>query len=120
MALADLIEQLTDATGPDTLLDQSIALVVGFKRTVDKGGNSRKIYWEPPYSGEKSRIPPAFTDSIDVALSLSRIVGSFQRGGVSWNDKGKCTLNDGPVHHAATPALAICIAILSTMDDDAH
>ncbi|MFQ6184362.1 hypothetical protein [Sinorhizobium meliloti] len=119
MAVSDLIQELESTKEPSRETDARIALTFGWQRRVEvaEGATkSRKVSWIHPESGE-NRLP-AFTFSVDAALELLDLVAKKSHGGVSWvvNEAGvTCTVkvNEGPYYHAATPALAICVAALS-------
>ena len=129
-ALADLIQRLTEATGPDRTLDCAI-------HAIKLGGELRRV--EPP-TYEATRyfcnpnpdidwigydllnVAPAYTASLDSALTLVP-EGMGWRAGSRKNDLGEWehfsrieeVLQVRPPwnwHHAATPALALCIASL--------
>ncbi|ASP90808.1 hypothetical protein [Sinorhizobium meliloti] len=118
MAVSDLIHELESASEPSRETDAKIALLFGWQRRVETSEGatkSRRVSWINPASGE-NRLP-AFTFSVDAALELLELVAEKSHGGVSWivNEVGvTCTVkvDEGPYYHAATPALAICVAAL--------
>ncbi|MGH0280733.1 BC1872 family protein [Sinorhizobium meliloti] len=118
MAVSDLIVELETAGEPDRGTDAKIALLFGWQRRVEAAGGatkSRKVFWLHPKTGE-NRLP-AFTYSVDAALELVDLVSPKSYGGVSWATDSKgvtCTVkvSEGAYSHAATPALAICVAAL--------
>lgn len=77
MSLSKIITYLERADGPNRGLDQSIALQVGYRLSIDQGlldgERDRKIwrFGEPP---KEVRLPE-FTKSADAALDLTQLVG---------------------------------------------
>ncbi|OAP39523.1 hypothetical protein ATC00_09770 [Sinorhizobium americanum] len=125
MKLDELLKELENATGPSRALDAAIGKIVGYKRKVEYRRSSqtgepvRKVFWVVP-SGEDYVRMPAFTGLLDAAIDLATTIVVGCRGGVSYVD-GTATarINNGPYFFGATPALAICIAALSTrLDSD--
>lgn len=118
MAVADLISELENTAKPSREIDAKLALVFGWQRRVEVAegvATTRKVSWLHPINGD-NRLP-AFTFSVDAALELLDLVAKNSHGGVSWvsDENGViCTakIDDGLPHHAATPALVICVAAL--------
>ena len=94
--LADLIARLEKATGPDRRLDFSIAQAVE---------NAGPMEW-------RANGFPYYTSSLDAALTLVPDCTPWAAG----EDEDGTGCADIPRHrvlvHAATPALALCIAAL--------
>lgn len=118
MALPDLIIELENATGPDRKLDTAIALFAGYKRKVEHVTETpgkepvRRVLWVMPGGGDATRVP-YYTSSIDIAFELAQTIAPFNAGGCSWVEgRGHAKINDGQYCHAATPAIALCIAAL--------
>ncbi|MDE3814292.1 hypothetical protein I7I49_29395 [Sinorhizobium meliloti] len=118
MALPDLILELENAAVPDRRLDTAIALVVGYKRKVEHVTQTpgkepvRQTLWIMPGGGEQPRVP-YYTSSIDAAYELAQTIAPNNAGGCSYDGgRGRAKINDGQYCHAATPALALCVAAL--------
>lgn len=115
MALIDLINELQQATGPSRRLDLGIAVAVGYRRTetdriATEGETVPRNLWLVPNGKAVDRVPN-FTESIHQANLLAE---EFSKTvAISW-EPGTATakVGDGPYCQAATPALALCIAIL--------
>ncbi|MBP2233695.1 hypothetical protein J2Z31_000185 [Sinorhizobium kostiense] len=119
MDLNELLPELEKATGPSRILDAAIGRLVGYKRKVEyrksnrTGGTVRRVFWIVP-SGDDFVRMPHFTDSLDAAVELASIIVADRLRGVSWvNGTATACIDDGAYYHGATPALAICIAVLS-------
>lgn len=118
MALPDLILELENAAGPDRRLDTAIALLVGYRRKVEHITEAhgkepvRQVLWVVPGGGDTAKVP-YYTSSLDTAYELTQLVAPLNEGGCSWvGGTGHAKINDGPHCHAATPALALCVAAL--------
>jgi hypothetical protein len=117
MAISDLILQLLHAKEPSEELDISIGIVMGYKQYVSSEKENskeqeRKVVWLAP-SGDKSRLP-AFTAKIDDAYLLAQRLAPSCIGGVSWDlQGGTAKIGDSRYFTANTPAIALCIAVLS-------
>ncbi|PDT47339.1 hypothetical protein CO661_14245 [Sinorhizobium fredii] len=77
MALEKIIAALENLEGPDRQIDQSIALQVGYTLSINPallpGERERKNWWfgSPP---KEVRLPK-FTESIESAIDLAKLVG---------------------------------------------
>lgn len=125
MAIADLIQELENLKEASRELDAKIALLVGWQRKVEytqeNGEALRNVIWF--LRGERASRLPRFTLTIDSALELVDLIAPRSTGGVSWvngtdGPSGTAVINDGPYCHAATPAIALCIAALKIRDAD--
>ncbi|WP_085026778.1 hypothetical protein [Ensifer aridi] len=119
MAVADLIQELENLKHASREVDVKIGLLVGWQRKVEytseNGEALRNVIWF--LHGERTARLPRFTETIDSALQLVDLVAPQSTGGVSWSQgtdgaNGTAIINEGPYCHAATPALALCIAAL--------
>lgn len=122
-----LLERLEKAAGPDTQLDSDIMWELS--EWVNVGGWRRKHKVTGQTEGYTYRLAPAYTSSLDAAMTLKpknawfEIIESPGAEGssfycvVTWITKtldGKRTLFANPSSRAMapTPALALCIAAL--------
>ena len=120
MEIAELIERLEKATGPDRKLDDDIAISHGW--TFEKMKRDARPYWREPGQTEwfaRSRSgPPAYTSSIDAALTLvpEGMDWSISSYGGTFIHPG----NDAPVirGEGRTPVLTLCVAALRARIDD--
>lgn len=124
----ELIARLEAATGPDRELDAAIALAVGYTTYPDGYGDGNE--WIDPQGNHLPRAvrmgaqPPKFTASIDAALTLVPDgclwgAGDEDCTGRPWAwclPPGR-SWDDADNSYAATPALAICIAVLKARGD---
>jgi hypothetical protein len=121
VALESIIDALSRATGPDRRLDIEIALLVGYRRKIEHVSDGpdlepvRRVLWIPPTKNDPEMIPH-FTKSLDNAYDLAQTIAPGSVGGCSWeNGSATARIDDGPYCAAATPALALCIAVLHTV-----
>ncbi len=139
--MKDLIARLEKAEGPDRELDGEIAVAIGvdlpepmgdappyLKTPTMADGCAAGTYWLVQRSGMSLRTAPAYTASIDAALTLVPDAlckepswWGVQRGGLTyfhaWVGSGmeRYDTNNNFTEHwaqANTPALALCIAAL--------
>lgn len=109
---ADLIAKLEAATEPSRELADEVLLACGWSYNQFNG------YWYPTKEHMKHHAEPRYLfdrqpnplTSIDAALTLVL-------GGMDWvigggSKQGAACINGGCVEVAATPAIAICVAIL--------
>lgn len=123
MTLPHLIEELEKATGPDRMLDKEIGEYLGWKvfaaGVATAGGDPHWVCNTPMGRGAL----PAFTSSIDAALTLvPEGYGFYLRGDYSGAGAGLSfpdAYNVTPGHvEAATPAIALCIAALRARQEE--
>ncbi|MCA1439322.1 hypothetical protein I6F07_03595 [Ensifer sp. IC4062] len=122
MGFASLIEDLGNLQAPNRRADERIALAIGMRERRqtfrEKGEIKEQVYW---YLGEKAfpRIP-LFTSSLDAAMVAVEMVAPFTLG-VAFRrfGKGSAVLNEGEHFDAATPAIALCMAVLKEMENKA-
>lgn len=136
-----LIEALEKATGPDGHLDAEIAKHVGIERRprwLSEAGAYSGCEWlvgHPGGSDPWERNPPAYTASLDAALTLVpdgylwdvSLARYYHNGVEDWNaeggrlfyaasvrpDRGVININElYEWDQSPTPALALCIASL--------
>lgn len=114
--MKDLIERLERATGPDSELDEAIALVLGW--THQKMRGDAKPYWRKPGVTEyyMRSIVPAYTASLDAALTLvpEGWMWDVSSSGCAWimrNDDSICD-SQIVIGGVKSPAIALCIAAL--------
>ena len=115
-----LIERLESAPEGSRELDGEIALLLGWKKTIDGFYNSR---WKDPAGQLQGNIPPAFTTSIDAALTLVPEGWRWDIG--PWDDQIRAEIwnhtedetKEQYCGFASTPALALCIAALKARSD---
>lgn len=110
MALVNLIEELEAAKRSNAKLDEALAIVAGYKRTVDE---HQRVKWTGPGETSPSSLP-AFTKNIDSAVKFTKLLGPADVAGCSWEPgKAAARIGDGPLVTAANPAMALCVAALT-------
>lgn len=119
MAIADLIEDLQNLTGPDRSIDKDIAMATGYKRKIDETGGAKVVTWHhrsEPHE-ELTKLP-RFTENLDDAYNLVNRVFPYRHGGFVYfpDGKGRATLDGIPACDGANPAIAICVAILTAIE----
>lgn len=119
MNIDDLLQALKTSDGPDRALDEEIAQVAGWKKHEEPfkdpatGEQKKRTLWLVPKKNNAGRLPQ-YTADIQEAWRLSQALMPGNVGGFGWEDgMAHARINDGPYVRAATPAIAICIAILS-------
>lgn len=114
MDIYEVIRSIEASEGPHRKLDQGLALLVGYRLEIvnDADGIAHKVWYEPG-SATVVRLP-AFTSTVDHALKFAKMIDADEFvGGVAWGPEGfKAQIEGGPQCHAATPALAVCLAAL--------
>lgn len=119
MAIADLIDDLQNLTGPDRGIDKDIAMVAGYRRKIDESTGAKVVTWvhrsEP--NVELSKLP-RFTENLDDAHRLATGMFPGRDGGVVYfpDGTGRATLDGIPACDGASPAIAICIAVLTAIE----
>lgn len=119
----ELIDKLRKCTGPDRGLDGRIAMVLGFRKKVEKitdasGQEKNKTVWLVPV-GEQTVKIPFYTSKLDDAYAFATTIAPGQPiAVVSMKGAGRAAVGDGGNFKAATPALALCIAALNTIKSD--
>lgn len=125
MELQEVVSQLKRLDAPSRRVDGEIAQLLGWtKKTASfshqqSGEEKQSIVWFPPGTSTEGSIPK-FTSSIQDAVNLGQMICPHDVGGFSW-EPGFATarFGDRPIYKAATPAIAICIAALSSRFDTA-
>ncbi|SFB59615.1 hypothetical protein SAMN03159496_05564 [Rhizobium sp. NFR07] len=109
---------LKSATNPARSLDGAVAEAIGWSRQVEKrrdsesGETIKTTIWFMA-DGRKAAKLPYYTANMQHAFDLAQQFAPDNFGGCSWEDgKGSARLNDGPYVQAATPQIALCIAVL--------
>lgn len=117
----DLIARLTAATDGTREMSDDFARVMGWKR---ESVNDIITGWEPVWkspSGRTRATTPDFTRSVDAALSAIP-TGWFTNNAYE-NPLWNWVLCSGRLYSegvAATPALALCVAVLRAMASDSE
>lgn len=109
--MRELIERLEKATGPDRELDEAIHAATN----------------KPLRAGLRWGNIPNYTASIDAAVALTERVLPDVGWSVATNriDRRRVArlwtgeIDDGKAHAGASPAIALCLAILKAMEDRA-
>jgi hypothetical protein len=110
MDLTSLIAALSSLEGPDREIDAEIAAAVGYR----KSASPQK--WVEPKDDREVNLP-AFTGSVDIAYQLARTLRPDLSGACSWEPgKGYAKLGNNAACEASGPAIAICIAALSSAE----
>lgn len=141
MTTAELIERLERAEWPSRELDAEIDAFLGWAPLANPTSAGGLIDMMVSPSGETvRRTVPHYTASIDAALTLVpegwRIAGFVEYGnGMKWKGRIYCALVPSDLSHlprtyaahsaaavrcdhAATPAIALCIAALKAKEAD--
>lgn len=133
--MADLLERLEKATGPDTALDAAIvaelhdSIVKPYPPTDDFGPKNRWQFWSRDgkhFLSNESKWPVLpYTASFDAALTLipknwSGWMVADTNMSEAWNHaEARVSLNSCNnllVARGATPVIALCIAILKARE----
>jgi hypothetical protein len=126
--MRDIIERLEKATGADREIDREIAVqALGWSPPRNAGVcgpnyvKSGDFMWHDREGCARGFEPPAFTASIDAAMTLVpegcvwTLSKTFVNAGCNiyakgpWREVSRCP-------HAPTPALALCIAALKARE----
>ncbi len=122
MKTSTLIELIEKAEIGDRRLDKKFAAAIGwqshygYQDNPNTGQRETIVVWIDPKTGFESRIPQ-YTTSLEDSKEAAEAVFSQEAVAVSWG-KGNATaaFSDAKVRAtAATPALALCSAILRAM-----
>ncbi len=124
MSIQSVISRIKKATGPARSLDASIAELIGWEKRVKSGtdpktGEVKNVtLWIVPSGDDVGRVPH-YTSDLQAAYQLAKDKVPDHVAGCSWeNGKGSARINDGPIVEAATPQMALCIAVLMRMQTD--
>lgn len=119
-----VIDRLRGATQPGRGLDSLIAELQGWTKKIETtadlltGEERRIIRWFLP-SGEEVKVP-FYTSNIQHAYDFAQLMVPFHVGGCSWeNGKGKARINDGPYVTGINPQIALCVAVLMHLKEEA-
>lgn len=112
-----LIKSLEAAKEGSRILDRHIAEAIGWRREIREDTNdageiiTRGVWYEP--QSDKPGTIPSYTDDLEAAHSLIRLVAPGSSGGCSWEDgAASARIADDPYSEARTPALALSCAAL--------
>jgi hypothetical protein len=113
--MADLISRLQALTEPSREIDAEIALANGWYigKTVNEG------CWFSPDGEIHDREPPRFTGSLDAALTLvpQTSVWRLEQTAFVMGFTFEIWMQEaGTAGHGPTPAIALLIAIMKTME----
>ncbi|HEV7434619.1 MAG TPA: hypothetical protein VGO22_07090 [Pseudorhizobium sp.] len=118
MKVEQIIDELKAAPAAVRQLDFAIAKSLGWRRvgTIEEAdGNqeeTRSTVWFDRHGNRQSKVP-RFTESIQAAFDFVHLVFPNSTGGVSW-ESGMAHAKVGEsLVQAATPAIALCLAVLS-------
>lgn len=122
--MRDLIAKLEAATGPSRALDYQIYLAL---RPTDDLEEYRKLYETDPPAYWFWMSHQEYTASIDAAVALTERVLPDVGWSVATNriDRRRVArlwtgeIDDGKAHAGASPAIALCLAILRAKEDSA-
>ncbi|WP_435658129.1 hypothetical protein [Brucella pituitosa] len=114
-----LIDRLSKLDGPRYVMDVAIALETDFWpkdriKSVVYNDNGDPTVWFT--DGPDMPLPPAYTSSVDAAIALSeRMLPGWKWYAGNWNVHAAVLSTDRNSDQravAATPAIALCIAVL--------
>lgn len=130
---ADIIERLTEATGPDRELDAAIIVaatpaegqgddLITLRRTSESDECAPGTYWRVSFSGKSLRTSYPYTASIDAAVALvERLLPGCHRRSQNWNYPPSYAVSIGPSYvdssyarHACEP-IAILLALFRAL-----
>ncbi|MCY1346578.1 hypothetical protein D9M68_505320 [compost metagenome] len=125
MDLQTVISRLEGASAPARGLDALIAEVIGWRRreqvsTDPKTGETRiRTLWLVPAGDDFGRIP-LYTVNLQDAFELAHAIRPGHTGGCSWmGATATAVIGNGKYAQAATPAIALCVAALRSLSEDA-
>ncbi|CCM72309.1 hypothetical protein BN406_06027 (plasmid) [Sinorhizobium meliloti Rm41] len=76
-----------------------------------------RTLWLVPAGDDFGRVP-LYTSNLQDAFELAHTIRPNHDGGCSWvGSKGTATVEDGKYVKAATPAMALCVAALRSLED---
>ncbi|MBB6511089.1 hypothetical protein F4695_004487 [Rhizobium soli] len=115
--IPEIIELLTDATGPNRHLDFQIAHCTGWRQHSERDkSNDQKVVWLHPESEEPAKVP-AYTKSVQEAWRLVKQLSSDRPGAAAWEEHyAKVRLDGEEVVFAPTLALALCLAAVKLLE----
>lgn len=122
-SLSSLIERLEKASGPDREIDALIFVAVDARDPALRVARSTPLGWYVEAGDDEDRplLQPEYTKSLDAALALcERVLPAGWCGNVDWGVRmPSATLKhvglDMYVAFAATPPLALCLALLRAL-----
>lgn len=119
MTVDDLIAELRSASGPHRRFDTAIARLLGYRKiSLHEDGKATEMVWIAPDGSKKE--PPYFTLHIDAAKEFADNLLPDAITGVAWGGGGSPSAGIGAPANAkviaASPALALCIAVLETVN----
>lgn len=113
MPYTQLLDRLKAARAPERTLDLAIAMLLGYRREVVEDKGDKTVNWYAPTGGTAERIP-LFTSSVDDARELANALFPGHVAGCSWESgMASAKIDDGPYIEAPSPALALCIAVIT-------
>lgn len=117
--MSALIDRLSKLTGPRYTMDVAIALATDFwpkDRIQNIVYNDDGDPWVYFTDGPDLPLPPAYTASVDAAIALAeRVLPEWRWYAGNWNVHAAVLSPDRNSDQravAATPAIALCIAVL--------
>jgi len=132
MTHAEIIAALQNAKGPDRALDAAIEIALTYPRVLKdetvhartmrkEEGHPPGVFWYVSFSGKSMRTADPYTASLDAIVALVE----SKRRGWSWSiySDGTAALwenleqDNMQVEAGATPAIALCIALMKSMED---
>lgn len=114
MEINKLIKRLNEASGPERGIDNHLAILIGYRReSVNDPDAGVVVKWFNPI-GEEIKVVPAFTKSIECAMSLAEhLLGSGQVGAFLLTAEGaSASFDQGRPVIGASPPIAICLAAI--------
>lgn len=121
--IGELIERLKLATAADRGIDNAIAQLQGWRKREVKipdpqtGTEKTRTLWLVPSSNDESN-PPRYTANLNDAYHLANQVAPGLPAGCTWAaGEASAKIGKGPVCHAPTPMLALCVAAMITMQN---
>jgi len=122
MKQKELIKRLTSLKEPSRGLDGEIGLLLGYTRSLKveihptSKKETSKAIWHSP--AKKEAKLPYYTKLMNDAYKFAQAALPGQVGGFSWDSKGgSARMGKGPYITAATPAIALCIAVIGNMPE---
>lgn len=119
MQIEDILGSLEGQSGPDRKSDEAIARLCGYSlalvpKDASDSGEVKKV-WSFGTPPEPARLP-TFTANLDRAMQFSTSIFPSHPTAISWHGNSyRAQIENGPVAHGPTAALALCIATLKKM-----
>ena len=115
---ANLLSRLQGLTAPDREVDAAIGLAIGGWTLSDEGPyGTINVPDEGSYPNHPGSLYPSFTESLDAAVALcERVLPGYEWTVDKSGGRGFAGVGQSFNEEAATPAIALLIAILTALE----